>query len=113
MLTAKNISGQNIRFFRKKLGLSQSKLAAKAQLAGWDIGRDVVVKVETGSRCVDDIELVKFAQLLGVTPNDLLPRELPRPTGANNTPPAPHRGVKANHPSVGTTKSSAPAANKR
>lgn len=113
MSTAKNISGQNIRFFRKKLGLSQSKLAAKAQLAGWDIGRDVVVKVETGSRCVADIELLKFAQLLGVTPNDLLPRELPRSATANATASRTTQKTKTSHPPVGATTPSAPAVNKR
>lgn len=91
MPTPKNISGPQIRFFRKKIGLSQNELAAKAQRHGWDIGRDVVVKVETGTRCVDDIEIARFARLLEVTPNDLLPGQPfkhsknKKPTSANGS----------------------------
>jgi DNA-binding XRE family transcriptional regulator len=71
---SKNISGPMVKRYRDTLGLSQQELAAKAQVAGWDIGRDVIAKIETGIRCVDDIELVKLAKLLGVEPQLLLPK---------------------------------------
>ncbi len=70
---AKNLSGPNVRKFRDQLGLSQEEFAAKCQLAGWDIGRGVIAKIETGTRCVDDIELVRLARILGVKIGDLIP----------------------------------------
>jgi ribosome-binding protein aMBF1 (putative translation factor) len=70
---AKNLSGPNVRKYRDQLGLSQEELAAKCQRMGWDIGRGVIAKIETGTRCVDDIELVKLAKALGITILDLIP----------------------------------------
>jgi hypothetical protein len=72
----KNLSGANVRKFRDQLGLSQEEFAAKCQLAGWDIARGVIAKIETGTRCVDDIELVRLARILGVKVQDLLPESL-------------------------------------
>lgn len=74
MRASKNISGPAIKRYRDQLGLSQEEFVVKCQLAGWEIGRGVIAKIETGTRCVDDIELVKLAKMLGVTPNDLLPQ---------------------------------------
>ncbi len=71
MAQGKNLSGPNVRKYRDQLGLSQEELAAKCQIAGWDIGRGVIAKIETGTRCVDDIELVKLARVLGVKIQDL------------------------------------------
>ncbi|MDR1281291.1 MAG: helix-turn-helix transcriptional regulator [Opitutaceae bacterium] len=72
MNASKNASGPTVKLYRDKLGLSQEELAVKCQLMGWLIGRGVIAKIETGTRCVDDIELLKLAKVLGVTPNDLL-----------------------------------------
>lgn len=69
----KNLSGPNVRKCRDQLGISQEELAARCQIAGWDIGRGVIAKIETGTRCVDDIELVKLAKVLGVKAQELLP----------------------------------------
>jgi transcriptional regulator with XRE-family HTH domain len=74
MLTGKNLSGPAIKNYRDKRGWSQEQLAAEAQRSGWDIGRDVIAKIETGARYVDDIELVKLAKLLHVSAKDLLPK---------------------------------------
>lgn len=70
----KNVSGPAIKRYRDKLGLSQEDLAARAQRTGWDIGRGVIAKIETGTRYVDDVELVKIAKLLRVSARDLLPK---------------------------------------
>ncbi len=70
---AKNLSGPNVRRYRDKLGFSQEEFAVKCQLMGWDIGRGVIAKIETGTRCVDDIELTKLAKALGVKIGDLIP----------------------------------------
>lgn len=69
-----------VKHYRDTLGLSQEALAAKAQRAGWDIGRGVIAKIETGTRCVDDIELVRLANLLGVKVQKLVDTPIPFPT---------------------------------
>jgi hypothetical protein len=48
-------------------------LAAKCQRIGWDIGRDTVAKIEGGTRCITDIELLKLAKALGIPVAQLLP----------------------------------------
>jgi transcriptional regulator with XRE-family HTH domain len=67
-----NVIGPVIRRLRVERGLSQPKLSARCQLDGWDISRDFIAKVEAGRRLVRDIELVKFAVSLGVTPNEIV-----------------------------------------
>ena len=59
---------------RNKLGLSQAQLAAKCQLAGWDVSRDIVARIELQVRCVTDIELVTLAGVLRVPVDALLPK---------------------------------------
>jgi transcriptional regulator with XRE-family HTH domain len=68
----KNSCGKEVRKLRTDAGLSQDALAAKAQLAGWDIGRGVIAKIETGTRYVNDLELVALCRLLSVEPTELL-----------------------------------------
>ena len=59
---------------RNKLGLSQAQFAAKCQLAGWDVSRDIVARIELQVRCVTDIELVTLAGVLRVPVDALLPK---------------------------------------
>ena len=47
--------------------LTQAALASRLQLAGWDISRVGVAKIETGIREVTNIELMKLAKALHVT----------------------------------------------
>lgn len=81
--TPLNISGDMVRRIRSRLGLSQPELAVRCQLAGWDIERDTIAKIEGGTRVVRDTELVRLAYVLGVTANDLVNvkvrKEAPRP----------------------------------
>lgn len=58
---------------RENRGWSQSELAAKCQLAGWDISRDVVATIEGQSRWVGDFELIWIARILDVPLSDLIP----------------------------------------
>lgn len=69
---AKNISGRMVRKLRMESGLSQEQFAAKCQRMGWDIGRDTVAKIELQTRCVTDIEILKLAMALNVTPESIL-----------------------------------------
>jgi len=68
----KNLCGPIVRKARSRLGLSQEQLAAKGQLMGWDVSRDILAKIEGQSRWVSDIELVLLAQLLKIDAKELL-----------------------------------------
>lgn len=64
--------GENIRKLRLKAGLTQDLLAAKLQLAGCDITRSAVAKLEVGQRHLYPDEIVLIARILGVTCDELL-----------------------------------------
>ena len=66
-----NLCGVNIASFRKELKISQKKLADKLQLAGLDIDKNAIQRIESGQRFITDIELVYFAKVLEKTINEL------------------------------------------
>ncbi|HEY3914080.1 MAG TPA: helix-turn-helix transcriptional regulator [Verrucomicrobiae bacterium] len=71
----RNAVGPQIRKLRTQRNLSQDALAAKLQLAGLDLDRISVAKIETQIRSVFDYELATIADVLGVTMDDLrMPR---------------------------------------
>ena len=74
---AKNIVGREVARLRTAKGLSQAALAAAAQRAGWDISRETLAKIESGVRCVSDIEIVRLAKLFKVAVGELFPTKLP------------------------------------
>ena len=69
-----NIVGPQISRLREAQGLSQAALAAKCQLLGWDISRDVLARIEGQIRLVTDTELVFLARSLAVSVDGLLPK---------------------------------------
>lgn len=68
----KNISGKRIREARKKLHLSQEYLAARMQVAGIIMERDVISRIEIGTRFIPDYEIPVFAEVLQVSTDWLL-----------------------------------------
>ena len=72
----RNVVGPQVRAQRSRLGWSQPELAAKCQLAGWDISRDIVARIELRIRWVADFELILLAKVLGVETTNLLPRRV-------------------------------------
>ena len=70
-----NVVGPEVRRLRIQAGLSQPAFAAKCQRAGWDISRDIVARIEGGSRCVEDRELVMLATTLGCALAELFPKD--------------------------------------
>jgi len=70
----RNIMGLEIRRLREKNDWSQADFARKLQLAGWDVERTVLTKIELRRRCLTDYELLILAKTLGVTLNDLVPK---------------------------------------
>ena len=69
-----NIAGIKIATFRKKRypKMSQRALADKMQLAGIDIDKNAIQRIECGKRFITDIELKVFSQVLNVDVNELL-----------------------------------------
>ena len=67
-----NVAGRHVRELRMKRGLSQEQLAAKLQLMGYRSGQKAISRMETGDRVVTDYELLLLAQVLNVSPLQLL-----------------------------------------
>jgi transcriptional regulator with XRE-family HTH domain len=68
-----NLVGPQVRRIRTESGLSQEALAAKLQVAGWDLSRGGLSKIEAGLRRVNDAELWVLAQTLSCPMADLFP----------------------------------------
>lgn len=68
-----NVCGPQIRRLRSQKGWSQPQLAAKCQLAGWDISRDIVARIELQIRWIGDFELKIIADVLDVSLEELYP----------------------------------------
>lgn len=67
-----NICGKNISVLRKELSLSQRELADKLQLAGLDIDKNAIQRIECGKRFVTDIELEKISEVFKVSVDKLI-----------------------------------------
>jgi transcriptional regulator with XRE-family HTH domain len=67
-----NICGKKITILRKNLSLSQRELADKLQLAGLDIDKNAIQRIECGKRFVTDIEIIGFAKVFNINFEDLL-----------------------------------------
>lgn len=63
----KNLISQRLIELRKINNLSQRDLAHKLQLAGYDINKNVITRIETNKRYVTDIELQAFAKVFDTT----------------------------------------------
>lgn len=59
-----NVFGADIRRMRLEKGLRQNEVAVRLQLAGWDLGGDVLSLIESGQRGLTDIELVMILKVL-------------------------------------------------
>lgn len=66
-----NICGKQIARLRKEMKLSQRQLADALQLAGLDVDKNAIQRIEAGKRFVTDIELLYFAMVLN-SPLDIL-----------------------------------------
>ena len=63
----KNLISQQLIELRRQRGLSQRELAHKLQLAGYDMDKNVITRIETNKRYVTDIELRALSEVLGVS----------------------------------------------
>ena len=62
----RNVLGLQFRKLREEKNWSQSDFARELQLAGWDIERSVLTKIELRRRCITDYELLLMLRTLGV-----------------------------------------------
>ena len=64
---AKNLISQRLIELRNLHHLSQRDLANKLQLAGYDMDKNVITRIETNKRYITDIELQALAHIFNVT----------------------------------------------
>ena len=69
-----NICGKRIKEFREQLPekTSQKQFSDMLQIAGLDVDKNAVQRIESGDRFVTDIELKIIARVLGVSYQELL-----------------------------------------
>jgi transcriptional regulator with XRE-family HTH domain len=69
-----NISGKRIKQLREAMASkpSQKAFADMLQIAGLDVDKNAVQRIESGNRFVTDIELKVIAEVLGVSYSELL-----------------------------------------
>lgn len=65
--------GRNLRQLRMERGLTQEQVAARLQLAGCDLTRSALAKIEAGQRHVYPDELYALRNALDVSYEELLP----------------------------------------
>jgi len=66
-LTMNNVVGKYIKEIREQQGLTQEQLAIRIEMAGWQVDRFVVSKIERGDRQVSDMETQLIAKVLKVS----------------------------------------------
>lgn len=63
----KNLISQRLILLRKEHHYSQRDLAQKLQLAGYDMDKNVITRIETNKRFVTDIEVRAFSEVFDVS----------------------------------------------
>lgn len=67
-----NLCGAKIALIRSEMKLSQRKLADSLQIAGLDIDKNAIQRIEAGKRFVTDIELKVIAKVLKISVDELI-----------------------------------------
>lgn len=64
--------GQNLARLRVRQGLTQEQLSARLQVAGCDLTRSALAKIEVGQRCLYPDEIKALKAVLAVSYDELL-----------------------------------------
>jgi len=72
-----NLIGGNVGRFRYQQNWTQEELAAKMQLLGCCMTRDIIANIENRRSSANDKQIAFLAEALQVEINDLFPRNLP------------------------------------
>ena len=67
-----NICGKRVSRIRMSMNISQRELADRLQIAGLDIDKNAIQRIECGKRFVTDIELVVLSKVLDCELVDLV-----------------------------------------
>ena len=67
-----NVCGAQIAHYRKLLRKSQRELADALQIAGLDLDKNAIQRMEAGKHFITDIELIHLAKVLNVSYEELL-----------------------------------------
>ena len=67
-----NLCGNVIAKRRKQMKKSQRQLSDMLQIAGLDIDKNAIQRIEAGKRFVTDIELTYFSKVLNLSYQELL-----------------------------------------
>jgi len=71
----KNVVGKHIKEIRERTGITQEQLAIRLEMAGWQVDRFLVSKIERGKRQVLDTEVQLIAKVLKVSVANLFKDE--------------------------------------
>lgn len=71
----KNLISTRLKELRESHGLSQRDLARALQLAGTDMDKNVITRIETNKRYVTDLELKALSELFHVSYDYLIDGE--------------------------------------
>ncbi len=66
-----NVCGRKIFEIRKSMKISQRELADRLQLAGLDVDKNAIQRMESGQRFITDIELIYLSKVLRVSIEEL------------------------------------------
>ena len=66
-----NVCGKNVAKFRMEMKLSQKKLSDRLQIAGLDVDKNAVQRMESGQRFITDIELQYLSKVLDKSMDEL------------------------------------------
>ena len=69
--TSRRHIGGKVRGYRLKNGWTQTELAARMQVVGCDLSREIIARIESGFRQTSVFEIDKFVEVSGITYNDL------------------------------------------
>ena len=69
-----NLCGENVKKLRKNMKISQRILAEKLQVAGLDVDKNAIQRIECGKRFVTDIELSVLSRVLDASVETLIAR---------------------------------------
>jgi transcriptional regulator with XRE-family HTH domain len=69
-----NFIGRNLIKFRHQKNWTQDQLAAKIQLLGCYMTRDIIANIETRRRPVTDKQIIYFTEVFGVEVGELFSR---------------------------------------
>ena len=68
----KNIIAEKVRKERERIGLSQEALAARLQIMDVGIDQQAISKIERNMRTVTDYEVFCFAEVFGISADEIL-----------------------------------------